>query len=115
MFIECCSDFGPDRPDMGLRVQARPTRPLPSPQQYLTTLHSGTQGVFHDGGARGTYSDVFVFQPCAVTVAHSEITCVVPPGYGGQLEWTVEVLDQVSVPFRCGAMLSLDASVDLAL
>jgi hypothetical protein len=85
---------------MNLKVKMRPTRFLPPASQYYTSIHSEISGPNHDGGPRGTFPHEFVCPSCAVTVPHFEITCVVPPGYGGQLEWTVEVLDSVSPRFR---------------
>ncbi len=99
MFV--CSDFGPDLPNLGLTVRVTPTRPMPaSPSSYLIDTVGSATGQFLTEGPRGVYPDTFVCPSCAVTVPHFEITCVVPAGYGGQLEWVVEVLDQASQPFR---------------
>ncbi len=101
LLMNARSDFGLDRTDMNLKVWAYPTRGMPAaPSLYHTSIFGGATGPFHNSGPRTSYPDVFTFLSCATTVPHFEITCVAPEGYGGQLEWRVEVLDLVSLPFR---------------
>jgi hypothetical protein len=99
-----CSNLGPDRPDVPVRVTFQVTRPQPStPTQYFVDIHGNTQGVNHDAGPRLASNSsrlVFVCPTCVPTVPHKEITCVMPVGFGGQLEWTVTVFGRVSDPFR---------------
>ncbi len=80
------------------------TRPKPPVNTtYFPSVYSNSQGVNHDQGPRlATNSSTLVFRcpTCVPTVPHYEITCVVPPGFGGQLEWTVNVFNRVSAPFR---------------
>ena len=85
---------------MNLSVWATPTRPLPTPSEYLTTMYGGGTGVNHDQGPAALYPDAFQMPDCVVTVPHYQIVCVVPPGYGAQLQWSVRVLDDMSLPFR---------------
>ncbi len=103
-----CSNFAEGRGDIPMRVLFTPTRSRPP--RYHTNTSGDSTGPNHDAGPRSTYPDVFECPQCVTTVKHSEITCVVPPGYGGQLQWTVEVLSRFSPPFRCVATC-LSASV----
>lgn len=101
-----CRNFGPDLPNMGLQVYASPTRPMPlSPAQYYTTQYGDATGLYLNEGPAGVYPDVFQCPACAVTVPHFEITCVMPAGYGGLLQWQVLVLDLMSDPFRSATVL----------
>jgi hypothetical protein len=94
-------NLGPDRADIPIRVTFTITRPRIVNATYFIDIYGATSGVNHNAGARLNSTAVFVCPSCAVTVPHKEITCTMPPGFGGQLEWTVQVLDRLSVPFRC--------------
>lgn len=102
------SDFGANEADLQLKVEFYPTRPAPAiPGDYFPNILGNSTGEFHDKGPYQVYSTVFVCPSCVVTKPHTEITCVTPPGFGGQLEWVITLLDQVSLPFRCGTLCSL--------
>jgi hypothetical protein len=73
---------------------------MPVPPVYWTTQYGNASDALKSGGPAMTFPDVFVALGCVATVPHVEITCLIPPGYGGQLEWTVDVYGRVSEPFR---------------
>lgn len=86
---------------MNLQVWFQPTRAMPTnPEGYYASTLGDSTGINHDFGPYQVYPDVFVCPVCVVTVPHVEVTCLTPEGYGGELEWFVEVLDGVSPPFR---------------
>lgn len=97
----CCRDFGPGTPGFPPFVKVVATRAMPAtPSLYHTTIFGNAQGADNDRGPLGQYTDEFTCPACIVTVPHVEIACIMPAGYGGQLGWIMEVLDQRSTPIR---------------
>jgi hypothetical protein len=105
-------NLGPDRPDAPIKVTFRVTRPRPiNDAAYYTRIYESMDGAMRETGPRrNTASAAYVFlcPSCVAMVPHEKITCLMPVGFGGQLEWTVDVLDRVSTPFRyctsCGVV-----------
>jgi hypothetical protein len=97
-------NFGPDRPDVPLLVTFRPSRGRPaSPDQYHVSILGNSNGSDLSQGPATVYpiTDTQECFAAAVITPFREIACVMPQGYGGQLEWQVTVLNRSSVHFRC--------------
>jgi hypothetical protein len=87
-------------------VQWTPTRARPpSPDQYFVDLVGSSNGTDLVGGPRSDYADTLPCMYPAVTTNYTEIACVMPEGYGGQLEWRVTVLGRTSSPYRYSSAL----------
>ena len=94
------SNFGSGRADIPVNVTFTPTRARVTPPYYYTNITGDATGSDLSSGPRSTYPDVFTCLNATVTVPHHEIVCIVPQGYGGQLEWTVTVLERQAPAFR---------------